>query len=97
MIVAEHGISFLSSKEQMAFKKLSDEDAQFDYLMEKTEPRLCPLWYLVVSICRCLQEGENNRIPTDAYWIGLVDEVVGTDLPCWRKSHNEPLSGPQKV
>jgi len=28
-------------------------------------------------MCHALQEGENQLTATDAYWLGLVDEVIG--------------------
>jgi hypothetical protein len=31
-------------------------------------------------LCHALQEGENELTATDAYWLGLVDEVVGKNL-----------------
>lgn len=31
-------------------------------------------------MCHALQEGENELSATDAYWLGLVDEVVGEEL-----------------
>jgi hypothetical protein len=44
-----------------------------------------PLWYFVVSLFRLLQQGEFTLTPRDAYWLGIVDEVIGaTDLPCPR-------------
>lgn len=48
-------------------------------------PVLLPVWILLVALCRCLQEGENYLTATDAYWLGLIDEVWGTDLPCLRR------------
>jgi hypothetical protein len=33
-----------------------------------------------VALCHALQEGENELTAIDAYWLGLVDEVVGENL-----------------
>jgi hypothetical protein len=38
---------------------------------------LGPLQAFFVAVCHALQEGENELTATDAYWLGLVDEVVG--------------------
>lgn len=51
------------------------------WIEARVQPRLSSLWYFVVSLCRLLYEGENPLSAVDAYWVGLVDEVVGTDLP----------------
>jgi len=46
---------------------------------------LSTLWLLHLAICQALQQGENTLTPTDAYWLGLIDEVVGNfDLPSFR-------------
>jgi enoyl-CoA hydratase/carnithine racemase len=31
-------------------------------------------------LCHALQEGENELTAKDAYWLGLIDEVIGEDL-----------------
>jgi len=33
-----------------------------------------------IALCHALQEGENELTAIDAYWLGLVDEVVGEHL-----------------
>jgi hypothetical protein len=32
-----------------------------------------------------LQEAENPLTPEDAFWLGLVDEVMGANLPTLRR------------
>ena len=52
------------------------------------------MWHIVVSICRVLQSGEYPLTPEDAYWMGLVDEVVGSQLPCMRTfAEADPTNG----
>jgi hypothetical protein len=46
--------------------------------------KLNPIWWFVVSLSRCLQTGEHTINPIDAYWLGLVDEIIGSDLPSLR-------------
>lgn len=53
-------------------------------------PIIKPLWYFVVALCRLLQHGENPPTATDAYWLGLVDEVVGQKLPSLRLVAENP-------
>lgn len=50
----------------------------------KLLPVLLPLWPFFGSICHVLQEEENPLTPKDAYWLGLIDEVVGESLPTIR-------------
>jgi hypothetical protein len=36
-------------------------------------------------VCKLLQQSENTLTATDAYWLGTVDEVLGSRLPCARE------------
>ena len=38
-------------------------------------------WLLFVFFCRQLQTGDFPMTATEAYWLGLIDEVIGIDLP----------------
>lgn len=53
--------------------------------LAKLAPRFQPFWYFTVSLCRHLQEAENPLTTLDAYWLGAVDEVLGSGLPCFRE------------
>jgi ATP-dependent protease ClpP protease subunit len=48
-------------------------------------PILLPVWLCLGAICQVLQEEENPLTPLDAFWLGLIDEVIGIDLPTQRK------------
>jgi ATP-dependent protease ClpP protease subunit len=53
--------------------------------LEKVRPYFQPLWSFFVALCHALQEGENELGPVDAFWLGLIDEVLGMrDLPLTR-------------
>ena len=54
------------------------------WLRTKVEPLIQPLWFFTVSMCRLLQTGEYSLTAVDAYWLGLVDEVIGQQLPTLR-------------
>ena len=45
-------------------------------MIEKVRPFLQPVLSFFVAFCHALQEGENELTATDAYWLGLVDEVM---------------------
>jgi hypothetical protein len=61
------------------------EPSRNEKLIKKVRPLLEPLWAFFVALCHALQEGENDLTSTDAFWLGLVDEVMGEkDLPSLR-------------
>lgn len=60
------------------------------WLREQARPLVEPMWYFVVSICRLLQAGEYGLNATDAYWLGIVDEVIGEKLPTLRLIAENP-------
>jgi len=37
-----------------------------------------PFWSFTVGLCGLLFRGENPLKPKDAWWLGLIDEVIGT-------------------
>src|SRR5580698_11665671 len=68
-------------KEQMAeIDAIDDKDKQLEKLIESVRPILQPVWSFFVALCHALQEGENELTAIDAYWLGLVDEVIGEEL-----------------
>ncbi|HET8549147.1 MAG TPA: ATP-dependent Clp protease proteolytic subunit [Bryobacteraceae bacterium] len=54
-------------------------------LVEKLTPVLLPIWLFLGAVCHVLQEAENPLTSHDAFWLGLVDEVIGANLPTLRK------------
>jgi hypothetical protein len=38
------------------------------------------MWFLFFFFCRQLQTGDFPMTATEAYWLGLIDEVIGHDL-----------------
>jgi hypothetical protein len=75
------GEDFLTPAETKQFARLRDDPKKKQaFLMNHAARRLSPLWYFTVSVCRLLMQGENRLTPSDAYHLGLVDEVIGTDL-----------------
>jgi len=65
-------------KEIEAFR---DEKERADKFVEAVGPILEPISAFFVALCHTLQEGENELTARDAYWLGIVDEIVGEDLP----------------
>ena len=80
-----YGEIFLSDQEKTEQKSLTGtSEEKTKWLIEKSEPKLRPIWYLMVSISRLLQGADYTFAADDAYWLGLVDEVAGSELPCIR-------------
>jgi len=49
------------------------------------------------ALCHALQEEENPMTALDAFWLGLIDEVIGEDLPTERKMfERRPLGNNRK-
>ncbi len=75
------GEYLLDGQDAEHLKSLNDEDRPA-WLREKVGKVVRQLWFIFVSLCRRLQENENYLTAEDAYWIGLVDEIIGRpDLP----------------
>jgi ATP-dependent protease ClpP protease subunit len=80
-----YGEMFLSDAEKQERLALTGSEAEKEkWLIEKSEMKLRPLWYLMISICRLLQGADYRVSPEEGYWLGLVDEVLGSSLPCVR-------------
>jgi ATP-dependent protease ClpP protease subunit len=69
----------LPQNEANEIDAIADEKERSEKLVEKVRPILQPIWSFFVALCHALQEGENELTATDAYWLGLVDEVIGED------------------
>ena len=80
-ILRIHGPNLLNKKQLAEFQsqKLSGNNA-VRWLDEKTGHLMRALWHFSVVLCRELQSGENNFTTSDAYWLGCIDEVYGTNL-----------------
>jgi ATP-dependent protease ClpP protease subunit len=74
-------LSPTENQEIEALPKAEREEA----MIGKVGPRLEPLRTFFVALCHSLQRGENELTARDAYWLGLIDEVIGAqDLPSLR-------------
>ena len=86
------GTLFLKSEEIVEFKEIRGKDPPraSKLLTDKAKPIVEPMWYFVVSLCRLLQNGEYGLTARDAYWLGIVDEVIGERLPTLRLIAENP-------
>lgn len=77
------GSPFLTDGEFVRYRKYKEahnEKAAQKLLKEKAARTAEPCFRFVVALCRNLLKGENRLTASDAYWLGIVDEVVGTKL-----------------
>jgi ATP-dependent protease ClpP protease subunit len=75
----------LTDSEKAEIDAFAEVSLKNKKLIEIVRPRIEPLWTFFVALCHALQEGENELTATDAFWLGLVDEVMGEkELPCIR-------------
>lgn len=78
-LVEAYGSLFLSPEQAGEF--LSKNPAERNaYLEQNAANKLQMLWYFIVSLCRLLQCEDYKLTPAEAYWIGVVDEVTGSNL-----------------
>jgi ATP-dependent protease ClpP protease subunit len=77
--------SLLSAEQLSAINDTTPEEERPLKIAEAATPQLRPIWTFFVALCHVLQQGENQLTGTDAFWLGLIDEVVGIkELPSFR-------------
>jgi ATP-dependent protease ClpP protease subunit len=86
------GVLFLTPEQIAEYqgRRKLDVDEAAKWLRQQARPLVEPMWYFVVSLCRLLQAGEYGLNATDAYWLGIVDEVIGERLPTLRLIAENP-------
>lgn len=77
----EHLCSFwgklaLSTSDREEIDKIPEESRP-ERLLQKVRQELEPVWSFFIALCHTLQEGENELTATDAFYLGLIDEVIG--------------------
>lgn len=91
----------LTKTQKDEIDNISDEATRTEKMIEVVQPAVQPLWSFFVALCHALQEGENLLTAKDAYWLGLIDEVVGDpDLAKLRNMmeyQDDPEKKPQDV
>ncbi len=70
----------LNAEQIAELDSIAEPDARLERTVELVRPILQPVWTFFVALCHVLQEGENELTAKDAYWLGLIDEVIGEDL-----------------
>jgi hypothetical protein len=77
-----YGTFFLASCELQEYNAIpgNEGEKRLSFLKEHAQPRIRPLWYFMVSLCRLLQTADHVFSAEEAYWLGLVDEILGSKL-----------------
>jgi hypothetical protein len=73
---------FLDPETLAAYQAASESDKVT--LREGMREPIRTVWLLFAAICSVLQEGEFDLTAEDAYWLGLIDEVLGSNLSNYR-------------
>jgi ATP-dependent protease ClpP protease subunit len=81
-VIERFGPSFLNEEQFNDYtqKNAVSPDEARKWLATIVETDVREFWYFTVCLCRLMQEGENSLVANDAYWLGVVDEVLGTEL-----------------
>jgi hypothetical protein len=84
-ILHRFGDAFFTTAEAEQMRLFeSQEDKQQEFFDSKAKKTLLPFCYFAASVCLTLHQLENPLTAHDAYWLGEVDEVYGSQMPCIR-------------
>ncbi|MBI2518732.1 MAG: ATP-dependent Clp protease proteolytic subunit [Opitutae bacterium] len=78
------GKFFLSPGQKTAFDAIEERSAQLKHLADHATPEVEKLWTLTVLLSQVLHKQDCHFTPIETYWLGLIDEVVGSGLPSKR-------------
>ena len=67
----------LKPTEKAEIDAITDEQTRIQRITDLLQPIIEPVWSFFNALCHALQEGENQLTAKDAYWLGLIDEVLG--------------------
>jgi hypothetical protein len=87
-LTAEHAEAFFGASDLKAATKIAElgddqppsEIARFDAILDKAYARAAPLWAFSLGLARLFHREEIILDPVSAWWLGLIDHVVGTEL-----------------
>lgn len=91
-MVNRFGKSFLYPEQVKIFDGMSaaPQSEREEWLIAEIGDKVKMFWYFVVCMWRNLQEEENPLTAEEAYWLGIVDEVVGAKLAALRRMSETP-------
>ena len=68
----------ISSKHNYEYGEDPKIRKQCDEILDRAYGKIEPLWSFSFTLCRELTKGEHPISPIDAWWFGLIDEVLGS-------------------
>lgn len=71
------GAFFLDKHNSKELEDILDDTQRQEKRYQFVKPVLRPLWLFFVALCYELQNEENVLKAEDAFWLGLIDEVIG--------------------
>jgi len=82
-VARKYGRDFLSTSDTKVYAHLERQSPiQADaFLIKTTLPQALGLWYFTMTLCHRLLAGAYDLSAHDAYWLGLVDEVLTAESP----------------
>jgi ATP-dependent protease ClpP protease subunit len=76
----QYGSFLVEDAEGKELDGIKDDNERIERWTERVSPTLKPIWAFFVALCQTLQQGEDEFLTaTDAYWLGLIDEVIGEE------------------
>jgi ATP-dependent protease ClpP protease subunit len=94
-----YGAFLVTDEEAQGIQSCGTDEEKEEAWAERVSPILQPVWSFFVALCNALQRGENKLTASDAYWLGLIDEVISrSDLRPFRlireyKPDPKPVTG----
>jgi len=79
----------LKAHQMLPEETAEEQNEKAEWLMSKVGWKMKQLWYFCVSLARILQTDDFWLQPEEAYWLGLVDEVPGSQLLPLRKLNGD--------
>lgn len=77
--------AFLLSPQQMLEVDALPDAERDEKIVEIVTPALRPVWAYFMALCHVLQQSDYYLSALDAFWLGLIDDVIGEkDLPSLR-------------
>jgi len=82
-IARKFGRNFLSNAAAIRHERLKQQNLTHaeTFLIKSALPGALSLWYFAMTLCQRLLSGEHAFSAHDAFWLGLVDEVLPAGFP----------------
>lgn len=79
--VSIYGEFFLNEEKRTELEKIGGENSREKFLMQHAYGQIEQLWIYGAMLAQELHAADCEFTPLEAFWLGLIDEVVGAGLP----------------